>query len=101
MKRLKEEINKNGFEYEREEKALEAIDAIFSLVGSRDFAGLRRLTKTKLGSAMLDIAECYGEFTEGSMADWHWSENRDGEIIRYARKFNPNEPVMFELPDKL
>jgi len=94
MKRLKEEINKNGFEYDREKKALEAIDTIFSLVGSRDFTGLRRLTKTKLGSAMLDIAECYGEFTEGSLADWHWSSNRDGEIIRYARKFDPKAPIV-------
>ena len=94
MIKLKEEINKNGFEYEREKKALEAIETIFSLVGTKDFAGLRRLTKTKLGSAMLDIAECYGEFTNGSMANWHWSTNRDGEIIRYARKFNPEAPIV-------
>ena len=94
MIKLKDEINKNGFEYEREKKALEAIETIFSLVGTKDFAGLRRLTKTKLGSAMLDLAECYGEFTNGSMADWHWSQNRDGEIIRYARKFNPEVPIV-------
>ena len=94
MKRLIEEINKNGFEYDREKKALAAIDAIFSLVGSRDFIHLRRLTKTKLGSAMLDIAECYGEFTNGSMADWHWSTNRDGEVIRYSRKFDPSAPIV-------
>ena len=94
MERLKEEINKNGFEYDREKKALEAIDTIFSLVGSRDFTGLRRLTKTKLGSAMLDIAECYGEFTEGSMADWHWATHPStGDIFRYSRKYNPNEPI--------
>ena len=43
---------------------------------------------------MLDIAECYGEFTNGSMADWHWSTNRDGEIIRYSRKFDPSAPIV-------
>ena len=41
MKKLREEINKNGFEYEREKEALEAIETIFSLVASRDFIHLR------------------------------------------------------------
>ena len=94
MKRLREQIKAAGFTYEREDKAVKAIEEIFSLVGSRDFAGLRKLTRTKLGSAMLDLAEVYGEFTECTMADWHWSENRDGEIIRYARKFDPNQPII-------
>ena len=94
MQRLRKQINEAGFHNNREDKAVKAIEEIFSLVGSRDFAGLRKLTRTKLGSAMLDLAECYGEFTEGSMADWHWSENRDGEIIRYARKFDPNQPII-------
>ena len=94
MKRLREEINKNCFEYDREKEALEAIETIFSLVASRDFIHLRRLTQTKLGSAMLDIAECYGEFTNGSMADWHWSTNRDDEIIRYSRRFDPKQPII-------
>ena len=94
MKRLREEINKNGFEYDREKEALEAIETIFSLVASRDFIHLRRLTQTKLGSAMLDITECYGEFTNGSMADWHWSTNRDDEIIRYSRRFDPKQPII-------
>ena len=94
MKRLREEINKNGFEYDREKKALEAIETIFSLVASRDSIHLRRLTKTKLGSAMLDIAECYGEFTNGSRADWHFSTNRDGKRITYARKFDPSAPIV-------
>ena len=93
MKRLREEVKNAGFTYEREDKAVKAIEEIFSLVGSKDFAGLRKLTKTKLGSAMLDLAEVYGEFTEGSMADWHWSTNRDGEIIRYSREFDPNQPI--------
>ena len=94
MKRLREEVKNAGFTYEREDKAVKAIEEIFSLVATRDFDGMRILAKTKLGSAMLDLAECYGEFTEGSMADWHWSTNRDGEIIRYSRKFDPNQPII-------
>ena len=94
MKRLREKIKAAGFTYEREDKAVKAIEEIFSLVGSKDFAGLRKLTKTKLGSAMLDLAEVYGEFTECTMADWHWSENRDGKFIRYSRKFDPNQPII-------
>ena len=94
MKRLREQINEAGFHNNREDKAVKAIEEIFSLVATRDFDGMRILSKTKLGSAMLDLAECYGEFTEGSMADWHWSTNRDGEIIRYSRKFDPNQPII-------
>ena len=94
MKRLREQINEAGFHNNREDKAVKAIEEIFSLVATRDFDGMRILSKTKLGSAMLDLAEVYGEFTEGSMADWHWSTNRDGEIIRYSRKFDPNQPII-------
>ena len=94
MKRLREQINEAGFYNNREDKAVKAIEDIFSLVATRDFHGMDLLTKTKLGSAMLDLAECYGEFTECTMADWHWSTNRDGEIIRYSRKFDPNQPII-------
>ena len=94
MKRLREEVKNAGFTYEREDKAVKAIEEIFSLVASRDFDGMHMLTKTKLGSAMLDLAEVYGEFTACTMADWHWSENRDGKIIRYSRKFDPTHPII-------
>jgi len=94
MKRLREEVKNAGFTYEREDKAVKAIEEIFSLVATKDFDGMHRLTKTKLGSAMLDLAEVYGEFTECTMADWHWSTNRDGEIIRYSRKFDPNQTII-------
>ena len=93
MKRLREKIKAAGFTYEREDKAVKAIEEIFSLVASRDFDGMHLLTKPKLGSAMLDLAEVYGEFTECTMADWHWSTNSDGEIIRYSREFDPNQPI--------
>ena len=95
MKRLREQINEAGFHNNREDKAVKAIEEIFSLVATRDFDGMRILSKTKLGSAMLDLAEVYGEFTEGSMADWHWATNPStGEIFRYSRKFDPNQPII-------
>ena len=86
MKDLRKLINRMGFEYEREEKAIKAIEAVFSLVASRDFDGMRKLTETKLGSAFLDIAEEYGSNVEGTMADWHWMEV-GGRIVRYSRPF--------------
>ena len=76
-------INDMTFEYEKEEKALKAIESIFSLVASRDRRGLRRLARTKLGSAFLDIAEEYGENTRGTMREWHF--DKKGE--RFARRF--------------
>tara|TARA_R110000868_G_scaffold404019_1_gene681798 strand:+ start:336 stop:659 length:324 start_codon:yes stop_codon:yes gene_type:complete len=76
-------INDMTFEYEKEKKALEAIETIFSLVASRDRRGLRRLARTKLGSAFLDIAEEYGENTRGTMREWHF--DKKGE--RFARRF--------------
>ena len=95
MQRLKEEVYKVGFAHERQDRAVKAIEEIFSLVATRDFNGMRILSKTKLGSAMLDLAEVYGEFTEGSMADWHWATNPStGEIFRYSRKFDPNQPII-------
>ena len=95
MKRLKEEVYKVGFAHERQDRAVKAIEEIFSLVATRDFNGMRILSKTKLGSAMLDLAEVYGEFTEGSMADWHWATNPStGKIFRYSRKFDPNQPII-------
>ena len=95
MKRLRKQINEAGFHNNREDKAVKAIEEIFSLVATRDFDGMRILAKTKLGSAMLDLAEVYGEFTEGSMADWHWATNPStGKIFRYSRKFDPNQPII-------
>jgi len=95
MQRLKEEVYKVGFAHERQDRAVKAIEEIFSLVATRDFNGMRILSKTKLGSAMLDLAEVYGEFTEGSMADWHWATNPStGKIFRYSRKFDPNQPII-------
>ena len=95
MKRLRKQINEAGFYNNREDKAVKAIEDIFSLVATRDFDGMRILAKTKLGSAMLDLAEVYGEFTECTMADWHWATNPStGEIFRYSRKFDPNQPII-------
>ncbi len=87
MKELRKLINNIGFEYEREDKAVKAIEIIFNLVATRDFEGMEKLTHTKLGSAFLDIAEEYGANTNGTMAKWHWKEYSDGKIIRYSREF--------------
>ena len=91
MKKLKQLINEMGFEYEREEKAIKGIEAIFRLVASRDFSGMKKLSQTKMGSAFLDIAEEYGANTECTMADWHWYKNKDGEIVRYSKPFLKEE----------
>mgnify|MGYP003658264692 FL=1 len=91
MKELKKLINEMSFEYEKEEEAIKGIEAIFRLVASRDFDGMKKLSKTKLGSAFLDIAEEYGANVEGTMADWHWYKNEDGEIIRYSKPFSKEE----------
>jgi hypothetical protein len=85
MIKLKKLINEMGFEYEREEKAIKAIEAVFGLVATRDFSGMKKLSQTKLGSAFLDIAEEYGANTEGTMADWHWYKKEDGKIVRYSK----------------
>jgi len=91
MKKLKTLINEMGFAYEREEKVIEAIELIFSVVASRDFYGMRKLTETKLGSAFLDIAEEYGANTECTMADWHWYKDESGKIVRYSKPFKKEE----------
>jgi len=80
-------INEMSFEYEKEEKALKSIEAIFSLVASRDMRNLKRLSRTKIGSAFLDIAEEYGESVNGAMADWRF--DKDGE--RFSRRFESIE----------
>jgi hypothetical protein len=40
---------------------LKAVEAIYSLVCSRDSWSLSKMEKTKLGKAFIDIAEWYGE----------------------------------------
>ena len=84
-------INNMSFEYEKEEKALKAIEAIFSLVASRDFRNLKRLSRTKIGSAFLDIAEEYGDNVNGAMADWHLYKDEDGKIVRFSKPFSKEE----------
>ena len=70
MEKLRKKINDLSFEYEKEAKAVVAIETIFSLVASRDLSNLRKMNDTKLGSAMLDIAEVYGENTQGCISSF-------------------------------
>ena len=93
MKKLKELVNQIGFEYEREDKAIKAIEIIFNLVASRDFDGMKKLTQTKLGSAFLDIAEEYGANTNGTMAKWHWYEDSNNKIVRYSKEFKADNKL--------
>jgi hypothetical protein len=59
--KLKQKINAHSFEWDREERLAKAMADIFRLVGSRDFTNLRNFQTTKLGNAILDIAEEYAE----------------------------------------
>jgi len=85
MQKLRDAINKISFKYDREEKALQAIEEIFRLVASRDLGNLQSMEETKLGSAFLDIAEVYGSTTHGSMAKWHIRRNENGTVTRYTK----------------
>ena len=61
MQKVRSEINKLTFEYDREDRALKAIEKIYILVCSRDSWSISKMEKTKLGRAFIDIAEFYGE----------------------------------------
>ena len=63
--KLKQKINAHSFEWDREERLANAMNDIFRLVGSRDFTNLRKFQTTKLGNAILDIAEEYAETQTG------------------------------------
>ncbi len=61
MSLVRKKINEITFEYDREGRALKAIEEIYSLCCSRDGWSVEKMEKTKLGNAFLDIAEFYGE----------------------------------------
>ena len=93
MKKLRELINNIGFEYEREDKAVKAIEIIFNLVASRDFRGIKKLSQTKLGSAFLDIAEEYGANTSCNRAEWHFYKDSNGKIVEYSKEFKADNKL--------
>ena len=61
MKLVREKINQLTFEYDREDRALKAIEKIYTLVCSRDCRSIEIMEKSKLGEAFILIAEFYGE----------------------------------------
>ena len=61
MQNVRDGINGITFEYDREDRALKAIEKIYMLVCSRDRWSISKMEKTKLGMAFIDIAEFYGE----------------------------------------
>lgn len=61
MSLVREKINEITFEYDREDRALKAIESIYTLCCSRDGWSVSKMEKSKLGRAFLDIAEVYGE----------------------------------------
>ena len=61
MKKVREVIKQTTLEHGREDRALKAIELIYSLVCSRDSRTIDIMGSTKLGKAFIDIAEVYGE----------------------------------------
>ena len=74
MQKVRSEINKLTFEYDREDRALKAIEKIYTLVCSRDSWSISKMEKTKLGRAFIDIAEFYGEHAPQCRENFRKSE---------------------------
>ena len=67
MAGFRKKINEDTtFVHDREDRALDAIEKIFILCCSRDHSKLEKMDQTKVGRALLDIAEFYGENTPES-----------------------------------
>ena len=72
---LKNKIIEHSFEFDRMERLAKSMEDIFRLVGSRDFSNLRYFQKTKLGNALLDIAEEYAKTQIGLIKDFRTFAN--------------------------
>ena len=67
MAGFRKKINEDTtFVHDREDRAKDAIEKIFILCCSRDHGKLEKTDQTKVGRALLDIAEFYGENTPES-----------------------------------
>ena len=73
--KLKQKINAHSFEWDREERLAKSMKDIFRLVGSRDSKNLKKFQTTKLGNAILDIAEEYAETQIGLIKDFRSMED--------------------------
>ena len=72
---LKNKIKQHSFEFDRLESLAKSMATINRLVGSRDFSNLRYFQKTKLGNALLDIAEEYAQTQIGLIKDFRTFAN--------------------------
>jgi len=88
-KKLKQKIRNHSFEFDRMERLAKSMEDIFRLVGSRDFSNLRRFQTTKLGNALLDIAEEYSETQIGLIKDFRTFAN--------TGKLPEGDPIELEL----
>ena len=77
--KLKQKINDHSFEWDRMDRLAASMKDIFKLVGSRDFTNLRKFQTTKLGNALLDIAEEYAETQTGLIKDFRGFANKSGK----------------------
>ena len=88
-KKLKQKIRNHSFEFDRMERLAKSMEDIFRLVGSRDFSNLRYFQTTKLGNALLDIAEEYSETQIGLIKDFRTFAN--------TGKLPEGDPIELEL----
>jgi hypothetical protein len=73
--KLKTKIKEHSFEFDRMERLSNSMEDIFRLVGSRDFSNLRLFQTTKLGNALLDIAEEFAITQTGLIKDFRTFAN--------------------------
>ena len=88
-KSLKNKIKQKSFEFDRLESLAKSMATINRLVGSRDFSNLRYFQKTKLGNALLDIAEEYAQTQIGLIKDFRTFAN--------TGKLPEGDPIELEL----
>lgn len=76
MMKVRKAINDITLEYDREDRALKAIEEIYRLVCSRDYRSISIMNATKLGKAFIDIAEEYGEKAPCCRSDFRKKEEK-------------------------
>ena len=90
--KLKTKIKDHSFEFDRMERLAKSMEDIFKLVGSRDFSNLRFFQTTKLGNAILDIAEEFAITQTGLIKDFRTFANTgklpEGDPINETLKKN-------------
>ncbi len=73
--KLKTKIKEHSFEFDRMERLANSMEDIFRLFGSIYFSKLRHCQTTKLGNAILDIAEEFAITQTGLIKDFRTFAN--------------------------